>query len=74
MDFVFRLNELMSFSAKGAADLLFFIAAFFAAVVSLVLFYHWRRYGFGGAALAITELVYLTGSVLLLSTAFFALQ
>lgn len=74
MDFVFRLNDLISFNAKGAADLLFFTAAFFAAVVSLVLFYHWRRYGFGGTALALTELVYLVGCVVLLSTAFFALQ
>ncbi|MFA6269933.1 MAG: hypothetical protein WC657_01865 [Candidatus Paceibacterota bacterium] len=63
-----------TFSGEALADLLFFVMAAFTAGVSLVLFFHWRRYGMGGSKLAFTELIYLVVAVALLATAFFALN
>lgn len=64
----------ISFSAKAIADLIFFLAATVAAVMSLILFFHWRKYGMGGAMLAFVELVYLGISAALLAVAFFSLK
>ena len=59
---------------KTIPDLLFFIMAGFAAVISIILFFHWRKYGMGGAVLAITEIIYLAVALLLLTTAFVSLS
>lgn len=63
-----------SFSGEALGHLVFFLMAGFTAVISLILFFHWRRYGLGGATLAFTELVYLAVSVALLTVAFLALN
>jgi hypothetical protein len=60
-------------SGEFIAHLLFFLIALFTLILSLVLFFHWRKYGLGGGVLAITELVYLGVSLFLLTTAFFAI-
>ena len=52
------------------ADLIFFLAAAFAGVTSIILFFHWKKYGMGGKVLALTELVYLIGAASLVLAAF----
>lgn len=63
-----------SFSGQAVAHLAFFLMATFTAVVSLILFFHWRKYGMGGAILALTELIYLAVSGVLLAVAFYAIN
>lgn len=74
MDFPFEFINKISFTPESVADLLFFAVAMIVAVVSIILFFHWRKYGMGGAILALTELVYLAVSAVLLATAFFSLK
>ncbi len=64
----------LSISGAALADLIFFAMAAFTAICSLVLFFHWRKYGMDGATFAFAELVYLTVSAALLAAAFFALN
>ena len=56
--------------ASGA--FLLFIA--FAIIATIVMFWHWRRYGFGMKGIILAEVVYLTGLVILLGGAFFELS
>jgi hypothetical protein len=74
MDLIPNILGGLSFSSRALADISFFAMALFAAVMSAILFFHWRKYGMGGATLALTELVYLAVSVSLLAIAFFALN
>lgn len=64
----------IDFSFALLSKLVFAIIALLALIMSLVLFFHWRRYGMGGIVLGITETVYLVVTVLLLGSAFFSLQ
>jgi len=61
------------FSKQFVTHAIFWLVAAFTALLSLVLFFHWRKYGQGGGVLAVTELIYLGVSILLLTTAYFAL-
>ena len=74
MNFPFEIISKISFSPTSIANMLFFLVAGFVAIVSIILFFHWRKYAVeGGAILAFTELAYLSVSVLLLAVSFFAL-
>lgn len=64
----------ISISGTALADLFFFVMTLFAAVMSVILFFHWRKYGMGGKVLALTELLYLLISVALLISAFLAFK
>lgn len=70
----FDIFSTLSFRASSVADLLFLLVTIFAATASLILFFHWKKYGMGGAVLAMTETVYFAVAVVLLSVAFFALK
>ncbi len=61
------------FSKEFITHAIFWLIAAFAALLSLILFFHWRKYGQGGPVLALTELIYLGVSVFLLTTAYFAM-
>lgn len=74
MEFMPDIFNGLTFSAQGIASLLFFLAAAFTAVTSVILFFHWRKYGLGGTILAIIEFVYLGVSAALLLFAFFSLN
>lgn len=73
MNLPFDIFNLFHFSAASIADLIFFFAAALVAIISVVLFFHWRRYGMGGAVFAVMEMVYLGGAAVLLAVAFFTL-
>jgi len=62
------------FSGEALADFIFFLIAGFTAVISVVFFFHWRKYGMSGAVFAIAEFVYLGVSATLLAVAFFSLN
>jgi len=70
----FNFFENMTFSGKAIADLTFFIISGLVAVFSLILFFHWKRYGMGGFVLAITEMIYIIVAISLLLGAFLALN
>jgi hypothetical protein len=61
-------------SADAFASLAFFLSATFVLIVTLVMFFHWRKYGLGGPVLALVEVVYLSVSAVLLAVAFFSLN
>lgn len=63
-----------SFSAESVVDLIFFLVTTFVGVVSLILFFHWRKYAIGGIAFAFTEIIYLVVCVGLLIVAFFGIN
>lgn len=63
-----------SISGNAVADLVFFLVALVAGIISLILFFHWRRYSLGGKFLALMEVIYLTGTVAFLLIAFYSLN
>jgi hypothetical protein len=65
-DFISKLH----FSGVAIADLLFSLLALFTAIISLVLFFHWRRFAVGGVWLTFMEVIYLAGAALLLLMVF----
>ena len=69
MNFLGFLDK-VSFSSEAFASLVFFVIAVVTAIVSVVFFFHWRKYGMGGKVLALTEGVYLVVAALLLVAAF----
>lgn len=72
---VFDLSDYISLSGQSVAYLVFFLVAIIAAVVSVILFFHWRKYGVGsGRAFALVEVAYLLGVVVFLGTAFLSLN
>jgi len=73
MDF-FGFISKISFSSESFASLVFFVMAALTAIVSVIFFFHWRKYGMGGIILAITELVYLGVAATLLGVAFFGIN
>lgn len=64
----------LNWSYGSIAGLVFSLVTVFVAVISVILFFHWRRYGISKAFFAAVEVVYLGVSVLLLSAAFFSLN
>lgn len=74
MQFPFNIIGNVSFSTDGLAGLIFLISVLFVGIVSVILFFHWRKYGMGGKVLAIAEVIYLIGSALLLAGAFFSIN
>lgn len=55
------------------ATLVFLFVVLFCAGATIIMFFHWKKYGMGGAKLAMAETIYLTVSVVLLTVAFFNL-
>lgn len=64
----------INFSLAGLANILFFIVVVIVAVISIILSFHWRRYGLSKAVFAVTEIIYLLVCVILLTIAFFSLN
>lgn len=64
----------ISFSSESVAELVLFLVAAFTAVVSIVMFFHWKRYGMGGAALAFMEVLYIVVSIVFIIIAFLSLN
>lgn len=64
----------IDFSLAGLADILFYTVLTIVLVVSIILSFHWRRYGLSKAVFAITEIIYLVVCVTLLTVAFFSLN
>ena len=62
------------FFGKSLVDLIFLFVTFVVAIVSITLFFHWRKYGLGGATFALIEVVYFVVVVILLATAFFSIN
>ncbi|MEK7669576.1 MAG: hypothetical protein AAB350_03270 [Patescibacteria group bacterium] len=74
MDLVPNILSKFSFSGNSVAGLILFLVAAFTAVASLVMFFHWKKYGMGGAALALMELLYIGVSAVLIVTAFLTIN
>ena len=74
MDLPFDFINKLSFSAVAVGDLVFFLVTLVVAIVSVILFFHWRKYGLPDATFAFVEVVYLVGCVLLLAVAFFSIN
>lgn len=74
MDYIPNILGKVSLSGKSVSDLILFLVAAFTAIASLVMFFHWRRYGMGGATLALMEIVYVVVAVVLIVVAFLSLN
>ena len=74
MEYIPNILDKISLSGESVSDLVLFIVAAFTAISSLVMFFHWRRYGMGGAALALMEIVYIVVAVVLIVVAFLNLN
>lgn len=53
--------------------LIFSLCAAIVAITSIIMFFHWRKYSVSGGALALTEVIYLSVSAVLLLVAFFSI-
>lgn len=71
---LFQILNSINLSWEGFADLIFAGVSLLTLLISIIFFFHWKRYGMGGFFLAVMEIVYAVAVVLLLSTAFFALK
>jgi hypothetical protein len=74
MEYFLNIFNKISFSGNAIADLAFFAAAAFTAVTSVILFFHWRKYGLGGKALILAEFLYFGIAAVLLAAAFLKLK
>jgi len=74
MEYIPNILGKISLSGKSVSDLVLFIVAAFTAIASLVMFYHWKKYGMGGATLALMEIVYIVVAVMLIVVAFLSLN
>ncbi|OHB14743.1 MAG: hypothetical protein A2431_00195 [Candidatus Zambryskibacteria bacterium RIFOXYC1_FULL_39_10] len=74
MEYIPNILGKVSLSGKSVSDLILFLVAAFTAIASLVMFFHWRRYGMGGATLALMEIVYVVVAVMLIVVAFLSLN
>lgn len=74
MDLPFDFISKFLFSTKSIADLIFLLVTLVVTIVSVILFFHWRKYGLGGATFALIEVVYLVVCVMLLAIAFFSIN
>ncbi len=71
MNLPFSIVSKVSFSSANFALLVFFLIALVTCVMSVIFFFHWRKYGMGGKVLALAEFGYLGVAVWLLVTAYF---
>lgn len=67
------LNNI-NINSGSIASLLFLFVIIFVAIVSVILFFHWRRYGISKVFFAFVEVVYLGICAVLISVAFFSLN
>jgi|GEM_PF-2353626 len=74
MEYIPNILGKISFSIKSIADLVLFLVATFTAIATIILFFHWKKYGMGGVSLAFAELIYLVVSVVLIVVAFLAIN
>lgn len=74
MDYIPNILGKVSLSSKSIADFVLFIVAAFAGIASLVMFFHWKKYGMGGATLALMEIVYVVVAAILIVVAFLSLN
>ena len=66
----FRIN----LDAHVFAPAAFLFLLLFAAIMTVIMLWHWKRYGFNMKGIVVGEIVYLTGLVVLLAGAFFELS
>ncbi len=52
----------------------FLLFLLFAAIATVVMLWHWKRYGFNMKGIILAEIVYLTGLAVLLGGSFFELK
>ena len=64
----------LELSAAAVADLIFFLVVGLVAVISAILFFHWRRFGLSKKVIALVEVAYLLVVVVLVATAFFSIN
>lgn len=74
MDLFEKILSRLNWGYGSISGLVFSLVTVFVAVVSIVLFFHWRRYGISKAFFAFVEVVYLGVCAILLSIAFFSLN
>lgn len=68
--FPFELN----LSATSIASFIFWLVTFLVFVISLIMFFHWRKYSLSKKVIILTETVYLSGCFLFILLAFLALN
>jgi len=59
MNFQVDFINKISLSSGTVADFVFFLAATVTTAITVILFYHWRKYTLKGKFMATMELVYL---------------
>ncbi len=72
--FSFEIPFLKNISIESVASIVFFLVIFFIGIVSIIMFYHWKKYGFLNKTFIVTEIIYFSVVVLLVSTAFVGLK
>lgn len=70
----FEIPFLENISIELIANLVFFLVILFAGVISIIMFYHWKKYSFSGKSFIVAELIYLFVVVVLVTTAFLGLK
>jgi hypothetical protein len=55
----------LNMSASAIIALFYFLFIIFVAIASYIMLWHWRKYGFGERGVALANIVYLVGLVIL---------
>lgn len=64
----------LNFNANSIAEFAFMLVAIFAVVSTLILFFHWQKYGMGSKGIWFAEISYVFVSLILLVTAFYSMN
>ena len=70
----FEIPFLENISIESVASIVFFLVISFVAIISIIIFYHWKKYGFWNKTFIVTEIIYFSVLVVLVSTAFLGLK
>ena len=61
-------------SSQRIADIIFMLTVGMSAIFTIIFYYHWRKYGMGGARIHTMEIVYIVGLILLIAISFITLK
>ena len=70
----FEIPFLENISIDAIVSVVFFLVIAFVGIISVIMFYQWKKYGFWNKTFIITEVIYFSVLVVLVSTAFLGLK
>lgn len=74
LEFPFDISQYVSINGQSISYFIFFVMAFFTAIISAILFFHWKKYSMQGPGFFVGEIIYILVAGLLLFWAFVSIN